>query len=260
MRDGAIVQLGTPEELVGSPADDYVENFTRDIPRSHVLTLRWIMRDPEPGEQTDGPRLDVATTVRRAVPVLAASEKPVLLCRERRRRRASSIANAVLTAIAGEGETTDMASVAAAETVLPGPVVTHRPWWRGKLVQVAGIVALMYVAYRLRPLEYPWPERLEWNALTGHLDDFQIWLIDERNAEDQSVVFGIFDGFATFVDDLVDWFDQAAALADVGRDDGCRHAGRPALRRVARSRVGRRSVRDLCAHSGCGRRACRRSP
>ena len=47
MRDGAIVQLGTPEELVGSPADDYVENFVRDIPRTHVLTLRWIMRDAE---------------------------------------------------------------------------------------------------------------------------------------------------------------------------------------------------------------------
>ena len=47
MRDGAIVQLGTPEELVGSPADDYVENFVRDIPRTHVLTLRWIMRDPQ---------------------------------------------------------------------------------------------------------------------------------------------------------------------------------------------------------------------
>ena len=51
MRDGAIVQLGTPEEVVGSPADDYVENFVRDMPRSPVLTLRWIMRDPEPGER-----------------------------------------------------------------------------------------------------------------------------------------------------------------------------------------------------------------
>ena len=50
MRDGQIVQLGTPEELVGSPADDYVANFVRDIPRTHVLTLRWIMRDPKPGE------------------------------------------------------------------------------------------------------------------------------------------------------------------------------------------------------------------
>ncbi|MBA3374397.1 MAG: glycine betaine/L-proline ABC transporter ATP-binding protein [Actinobacteria bacterium] len=77
MRDGAIVQLGTPEELVGSPADEYVENFTRDIPRSHVLTLRWIMREPEPEDPTDGPRLDVTTTMRGALPVLAESEKPV---------------------------------------------------------------------------------------------------------------------------------------------------------------------------------------
>lgn len=77
MRDGAIVQLGTPEELVGSPADEYVENFTRDIPRSHVLTLRWIMRELAAGEEADGPRLDVTTTMRKAVPVLIASEKPV---------------------------------------------------------------------------------------------------------------------------------------------------------------------------------------
>ena len=76
MRDGAIVQLGTPEEVVGSPADDYVANFVRDVPRSHVLTLRWVMRDPRAGEE-DGPRLDVTTTVRDAIPVLAASERPV---------------------------------------------------------------------------------------------------------------------------------------------------------------------------------------
>src|SRR5438094_7708935 len=48
MRDGKIVQLGTPEELVGSPADDYAQNFVRDIPRSNVLTLRWLMRDARP--------------------------------------------------------------------------------------------------------------------------------------------------------------------------------------------------------------------
>ena len=75
MRDGQIVQLGTPEELVGSPADGYVENFVRDIPRTHVLTLRWIMRDPQPGESTDGPELEVSTTVRDAVPVVASHDK-----------------------------------------------------------------------------------------------------------------------------------------------------------------------------------------
>jgi glycine betaine/proline transport system ATP-binding protein len=77
MRDGAIVQLGTPEELVGSPADDYVENFVRDIPRTHVLTLRWIMRDPKPGEETAGPELDVSTVVKDAVPMAAATDGPV---------------------------------------------------------------------------------------------------------------------------------------------------------------------------------------
>ncbi len=54
MRDGAIVQLGTPEELIGSPADDYVAELRRDIPRSHVLTLRWIMRPAQPARSSTG--------------------------------------------------------------------------------------------------------------------------------------------------------------------------------------------------------------
>jgi glycine betaine/proline transport system ATP-binding protein len=77
MRNGEIVQLGTGEELVGSPANEYVANFVRDIPRSRVLTLRWIMRPPEGDEASDGPALDVRTTVRDAVPVITKSEKPV---------------------------------------------------------------------------------------------------------------------------------------------------------------------------------------
>jgi glycine betaine/proline transport system ATP-binding protein len=101
MRDGAIVQLGTPEELVGSPADEYVENFTRDIPRSHVLTLRWIMREPGPDDPTDGPRLDVTTTMRKALPVLAASEKPVC-CMENGQTIGIVDREAVLRAIAEE--------------------------------------------------------------------------------------------------------------------------------------------------------------
>src|SRR5690348_3052660 len=35
MRDGKVVQLGTPEQIVGSPADDYVREFVRDVPREH---------------------------------------------------------------------------------------------------------------------------------------------------------------------------------------------------------------------------------
>jgi glycine betaine/proline transport system ATP-binding protein len=50
MRDGEIVQIGTPDEVVGAPADEYVRDFTSDVPRSHVLTLKWVMREPQPGE------------------------------------------------------------------------------------------------------------------------------------------------------------------------------------------------------------------
>jgi len=44
MKDGKFVQVGTPEEVVAHPADDYVADFTRDVPRAHVLTVRSIMR------------------------------------------------------------------------------------------------------------------------------------------------------------------------------------------------------------------------
>ncbi len=47
MRDGEIVQIGTPDEVVGAPADDYVRDFTSDVPKSHVLTLKWVMRPPD---------------------------------------------------------------------------------------------------------------------------------------------------------------------------------------------------------------------
>ena len=101
MRDGRIVQLGAPEELVGSPADEYVANFIRDIPRSHVLTLRWIMRDLADGD--DGPRVPVTTTGRDVVPMLAGSERPILAT-DGDKVVGVVDREAVLRAIAGEGD------------------------------------------------------------------------------------------------------------------------------------------------------------
>ena len=50
MRDGAFVQLGTPEEVVGQPVDDYVAAFTQDVPRAKILTAAWVMRPVVPGK------------------------------------------------------------------------------------------------------------------------------------------------------------------------------------------------------------------
>jgi glycine betaine/proline transport system ATP-binding protein len=39
MKDGEIVQIGTPSDVVMRPATDYVTEFTRDVPRVKVLTV-----------------------------------------------------------------------------------------------------------------------------------------------------------------------------------------------------------------------------
>ena len=238
MRDGAIVQLGTPEELVGSPADDYVENFMRDIPRSHVLTLRWIMRDPGPGDPTDGPRArrdhdDAATRV----PVVAATEKPVRAVedgqivgivdreadppRDRGRRGRLTVARSL-----------------AAGSPRPAPRAPALALARAGRVQVARRSSrLMLVAYFALKGEYSWPASLDWNALPRKLDDFQTWLLDQRTAATRTSFFAIFDGFRVvpatgLVTGSIDLFDWMTWVGTIAAGD----AARAALRRLARRR------------------------
>jgi glycine betaine/proline transport system ATP-binding protein len=77
MRDGEIVQIGTGDELVGAPADEYVRDFVSDIPRADVLTLKWIMRPPTDADPMDGPALGPDVIVREATRAVLAAEKPV---------------------------------------------------------------------------------------------------------------------------------------------------------------------------------------
>ncbi|MPZ00894.1 MAG: betaine/proline/choline family ABC transporter ATP-binding protein [Actinophytocola sp.] len=77
MRDGKMVQLGAGDELVGAPADDYVRDFVRDVSRAHVLTLRWIMREPRPDDELDGPELAPDVVIQEATRAVLAAEKPV---------------------------------------------------------------------------------------------------------------------------------------------------------------------------------------
>jgi len=76
MRDGEIVQVGTPDEVVAAPADDYVRDFVSDVPRSHVLTLKWVMRDPEGDIQMEGPVLQSSQIVRDAARIVLDNHGP----------------------------------------------------------------------------------------------------------------------------------------------------------------------------------------
>ncbi len=91
------------------------------------------------------------------------------------------------------------------DPVLAPSTIAHRPWWKGRIVQVAAIVGVMWLAYRGLKGEYPWPSSLAWNQLQLRLDSFQTWLIEQRTGEDKGIVFTIFDGFRALVDDLVGW-------------------------------------------------------
>ncbi|HEV7710930.1 MAG TPA: betaine/proline/choline family ABC transporter ATP-binding protein [Asanoa sp.] len=77
MRDGAAVQVGRPDEVVGAPADDYVRDFVADVPKSHVLTIRWVMRPVRDDDPLDGPALGADVIVRDAVRAVLSSSAPV---------------------------------------------------------------------------------------------------------------------------------------------------------------------------------------
>ena len=103
MRDGAIVQMGTAEDLVLNPADDYVADFIRDIPKSHVLTLQAIARPPAPGETLDGPALDGATVIKDATPIIVSVGRPVRVVVDDRQIGVVT-SDDVLRLIAGDGQ------------------------------------------------------------------------------------------------------------------------------------------------------------
>ena len=48
LRDGTLVQMGTPEEITTNPADDYVARFVRGVDKSKILTAGDVMKKPQP--------------------------------------------------------------------------------------------------------------------------------------------------------------------------------------------------------------------
>jgi glycine betaine/proline transport system ATP-binding protein len=50
MKDGEVIQVGTPEQLVLNPATDYVAEFTRDVQRAKVMSVGSLMRAPCGGD------------------------------------------------------------------------------------------------------------------------------------------------------------------------------------------------------------------
>ncbi len=101
MRDGTFVQVGTPEDVVGHPADEYVRNFVRDVPRSHVVGVESIMEPASKATEWAG-SVPVGTKVRDVVRLVATSDLPVQVVDAAGKTVGSVDRIAVLSVVAGE--------------------------------------------------------------------------------------------------------------------------------------------------------------
>ncbi|TPL22737.1 glycine betaine/L-proline ABC transporter ATP-binding protein [Mesorhizobium sp. B2-4-10] len=85
MKDGEVIQIGTPEELVVDPATDYVAEFTRDVDRAKVISAKSLMRACDGAEHggTVAPEAKIASfsasivAVGRPFAVVNGSGKPI---------------------------------------------------------------------------------------------------------------------------------------------------------------------------------------
>lgn len=69
MKDGAVVQTGTPAEIVLNPATDYVREFTRAVPKAKVVRVSEVMVAPSGSDPVGS--IPARTTVAEAAPRFA---------------------------------------------------------------------------------------------------------------------------------------------------------------------------------------------
>ena len=67
MKDGAVVQVGTPEEIVLHPATAYVAEFTRNVPKAKVIRVASVMKPAAGG--LNGAAVPARATVAEAAPL-----------------------------------------------------------------------------------------------------------------------------------------------------------------------------------------------
>lgn len=85
MKNGRIVQVGTPEDIVTNPKDEYVADFVAGISRVELVTARRIMRPlSELGpiaraELDNAPRASLGATLHELINLACESDKPIVI-------------------------------------------------------------------------------------------------------------------------------------------------------------------------------------
>ncbi len=111
MRDGMVVQVGTPAELIVNPADDYVAEFTEDVPLVRVLKATDVL-DPEQQPAPGMHERDCGCCVEELLPLLSQHKEGIIATQDGAPLGVVT-ANSVIAALAHEdhGGGADSASV-----------------------------------------------------------------------------------------------------------------------------------------------------
>ena len=97
LRDGAVIQQGSPQEIVLNPADDYVADFIQDINRARVLEVRSVMDSKKP---RSGAKVESNTIIEDALQAIKDNEGKPLIVTEDGKAVGSVTIEAMIDAIA----------------------------------------------------------------------------------------------------------------------------------------------------------------
>lgn len=85
MKDGRLIQIGTPEEIVMHPADDYVADFVKDISNLKLIHAKSIMTDindkalPTDLDMTNALRTGEHTSLDELIDMAIGTELPIII-------------------------------------------------------------------------------------------------------------------------------------------------------------------------------------
>ncbi|MEM8686982.1 MAG: ATP-binding cassette domain-containing protein [Pseudomonadota bacterium] len=77
MKDGRMVQLSTPEEMVLHPADDYVAEFARNAPRDRIVSVGAVMEKPNGRSKATANAISTKSKIGEVAEQVLTSAKPV---------------------------------------------------------------------------------------------------------------------------------------------------------------------------------------
>ena len=130
MRDGEIIQEGSPEEIVTLPSDDYVAEFVRDVARARAIRAKAIMREPDVVVyERQGPRTALHAMMNHGIDAVFLIARDFtlrgILTREQARELASQRTATLDGAQVVEAVTADLDDLI--ETIVPKAAETEHP-------------------------------------------------------------------------------------------------------------------------------------